>query len=438
MFRQIIALTVIISVAIGAPPSEAGAQAVTPSEDALRSELFERLEQLGSKLNTEGTAADSVVTSLKDSPDADTGSVLEAAAARGSSVGKTVGDMVAFSADVEQPAAAAETSHAVAIAAATDRANVLQSYSQNVHALAEAAKTEPLGKVLALVEKSYVPDVARTVIAPGELGTSVRPGGPVVPFSAISVVQPESSDGLLPFIVGLGPTTIDFPAVGAVLYKDSTTGALSVFCTGTLIKPYVVLTAEHCVTKVAPIAVYFQHAGTYAVDNVEPYAPIKTFVFPYGDVALIYLKNMVLGITPINLNDKSPLAPSTVASIVGYGYHSSNASATAGTADVTTLIEKTGIKVHAEITTGTCVEPYVNKKLICWTYNDRPRSTLSGSTCVGDSGGPLFVAGAQWTVAGTTSGGKTCLPGDNAVDTDIYYYAPWINNQIKKHAVPAM
>jgi Trypsin len=414
----------------------ANAQVPTPAERELRQKLIERLDALAAKLDAENANAESVVASLKASPPAATHSILKEAADRGSFVGKVVGEMAAFSADASTPAISDVTSHEVAIRAATDRAGTLSGYAQHVHALSQAAETEPLGQVLSSIEKAYVPDFARIVIAPHQGGMHGLPNE-LNPFAVVAGTQPESEDGLLPFIVGLGPTTIDFPAVAALLYKDRTTGGLSVFCTGTLVKPYVVLTAEHCINQATPAAVYFQHGGKYAVDDVVPFTPFNKFTFPYGDVALVFLKEMVVGITPIDLNDKKALPVNTAGSIVGYGYHSSNASARPGTADVTTLVKKTGIKVHAEITTSACSGQFANKKLICWTYGDRDHSTLSGSTCEGDSGGPLFLAGTQSTLAGTTSGGRTCLPGDSAVDTDIFYYASWVKDRIKNHKTPA-
>jgi Trypsin len=55
-----------------------------------------------------------------------------------------------------------------------------------------------------------------------------------------------------------------------------------------------------------------------------------------------------------------------------------------------------------------------------------------GSTCNGDSGGPLFISlNGMWSLAGVTSGGRLdCIPSqkskDESYDVDVSKYISWI------------
>jgi len=60
-------------------------------------------------------------------------------------------------------------------------------------------------------------------------------------------------------------------------------------CTGLNANHNVVLTAEHCVSGSTPRAVYFQHAGKPTKIQDISVRAYKTYVFPNGDVALVYL-----------------------------------------------------------------------------------------------------------------------------------------------------
>ncbi len=176
---------------------------------------------------------------------------------------------------------------------------------------------------------------------------------------------------------------------------------------------------------------YLQHGGRFEVaSSPDRFTP---FAFPRGDLAILYLKTPALGLTPMPLNELSDLPPSTVGRIVGFGYH--NPRSPANGSVIPGLIQRTGIKIQANVSTHACGAANTGKKLICWTYQFNPLVELSGSTCKGDSGGPLLVYITEWKLAGVTSGGETCAPGDEPVDTEILEYVKWVRDHLKTHRV---
>jgi len=61
-----------------------------------------------------------------------------------------------------------------------------------------------------------------------------------------------------------------------------------------------------------------------------------------------------------------------------------------------------------------------------------------GSTCRGDSGGPLYAeSGNQTYLVGVTSGGgPSCQPSTQAYDTEVYSHREWILKQLALNAPP--
>jgi hypothetical protein len=415
-------------------PIALGQQPSTP-EDVLRQRIRDRLDALAARLEAEAAAETTVLASIQRAPALETGQILSESAPARTGIGKLLDSLPSAHQPLTASVEVAEANRTNTSTTLTDQSESLRSYAQHVRQLSEHAASEPLGLVLHEIEGTYVPSDVAIVISPGLANPAPKPGE-VRPFGAPPPIRADSTSGLMPFIVGMGQATVDYPAVGAVLYTDPATAGLSVRCTGTLIAPYAVLTAQHCTVGVTPQAVYFQHAGAYLVDNrqTDKFAP---YAFPEGDLAILYLTKSVVGITPIEPNDTSALPVGTVARIVGYGFHNDLSNAgTTGAAASTVIVKKTGIKVHADVTSSKCQSKLANKKLICWNYSDQPLAPLEGSTCEGDSGGPLFVSGNPWRLAGVTSGGITCQPGDTPVDTEVFSYVDWIAKKLKKHSVP--
>jgi V8-like Glu-specific endopeptidase len=214
--------------------------------------------------------------------------------------------------------------------------------------------------------------------------------------AACTVAPPaELGDARSPIIRGTRETGL--PSVVLVARTGATTGSGGL-CTGTVIGPYAVLTAKHCVFREAtrgyvavPTIEFLVIVGsdindrasitdTVGVLEVRTTAgsAIDTDIANGDDVAVLLLERS-LGLTPY------PLAPSVPASgtnstVVGYGRTRT------GTADPM----DSGVKYRATMRVSRAGSRLIETDGPAWT-------------CQGDSGGPLFDASMR--VAGVTSFG---------------------------------
>ncbi len=317
-------------------------------------------------------------------------------------------------------------------------ASHIKSTAEELSNAAEATKSlrdriaaAPPEQAIALLDKFSLPS-SITGIVFDPLGTRLNEGR----------TQPKivSTRSFTPFIVGSGNSSVDFPAVGAVLYRNSQSDLMT-GCTGTLIGSTAVLTAAHCLNVTGsdskphkPLYVFFQHEGLIRVSTAIPPTPFPSYSgTEFGDIGIIFLEKAVIGIDPVKLNTFAQVPSASIARIVGFGYHNLFNVST----PTSKFIDSSGIKVWAHVQTEKCTS---KKSLICWTYKQRPVDSVFGSTCYGDSGGPLFseVAG-EWVLSGITHGGssdKPCLPGDKAVDAEVFDFRWWIIQQLQSHITP--
>jgi len=226
-----------------------------------------------------------------------------------------------------------------------------------------------------------------------------------------------------------GTLTAEYPTVGAILYyADPQRTQLEGLCTGTLIGCRTFLTAAHCacaeeaedaddchrsgLVDRRTIQVYLPNAGLF---DVERLAIDPNFKFTVrGDIAVFELTDTPRGILPSAINTLARPPLGTTGTLVGFGRTGGRESEK----------DDAGLKREGPVTTTPCEDDIPAATHICWRF-----SGIDASTCSGDSGGPLFIAGGdQLLVAGTTSGGtrETCLAPDFSFDTDVFVHRSFI------------
>lgn len=263
------------------------------------------------------------------------------------------------------------------------------------------------------------------------------------------------------------------PTTAALLY-DNGRSQEATFCTGTLIAPNVVLTAAHCACDTgvkdprgefyrtasaclrgtyqrrgrqmsaldpAHQRVHFQHAGSFKISKVLVHPRFRwTDSLPMAELAIYVLEHPVPNIEPAVLHRTRRLPIGSPAHIVGFGAH--NPLDTSGRVTTTqSVIETSGLKLQSQTITSRCNFYESARQLICWSYRTGDVAMKLGSTCRGDSGGPLFaeVGGRQQLVGVTSAGGPSCRPSEasRTYDTEIFAFLPWIERSLRENP-PAM
>jgi hypothetical protein len=280
---------------------------------------------------------------------------------------------------------------------------------------------------------------------------------PLPPHQALGKIKFAS---LEPFIVGPGASiTVDYPSVANITYARAGS-AHETICTGTLVSSDAVLTAAHCFCDLAGEDVRTAAKCSSAIyrRGLEPLKPTNTkyfqvffqgkgpigvkeivinpkYNFPTKDLAIMRLSTPV-DIMPAPLNNVGPLSSGSYAYVVGFGVHSSFSDDSQKFSDQP-ISSSQGLKLWATIKTAKCVGAERPQEMICWNFQPRAADAILGSTCHGDSGGPLFAKfNNEWKLAGVTSGGpNTCSfssqPEQQSYDVDVFGNRDWIKTIAK-------
>ena len=233
-------------------------------------------------------------------------------------------------------------------------------------------------------------------------------------------------------VIGGHPTAEGkFPAVGALLDDQG-----DFFCTGTLIRADVVLTAAHCLAFLEPGAeigftfVNDTHSAGLASVKAKRFVAHEGFTFesipPQGigqpnDIGLVVLDKPVTDVTPIRLptiEEAKQLATGTELTLVGYGVITPTGK------------DEGGVKFDAVTDLVTIAE-----------FELQLSSTGQPQNCYGDSGGPaLATIGGGERVVGVVSRSAGAEDDPNCdkggIDTRVDAYLDWIVEQVGETPVP--
>jgi hypothetical protein len=330
-----------------------------------------------------------------------------------------------------------------AVRALRDRSEALSIDATALLEIGRQASSAPTAETIGRLQSVPISHVSVQVIAGPPNGAAIVTDQRQFEFAGLSV-----GTGLaVPFTLG-GSRTIDRPAVGALVYRNSQ-GDRRIRCTATLVAPNAVLTARHCVDPAyfrtdRPDEVFFHHVGFVPVSTaISPAWPSSSTGqparFPTDDLAIVFLSHPITDIQPMELNDGPAVAINSIGEIVGFGFRN-NLIVPSGT----DVIRETGIKVFGSIRTEVCPSTVASATLtgipmICWTATTSAFGL--GTTCYSDSGGPLLVLlSGRMVLAGVTSGGVPGCPlGQTSYSTEVAAHISWIRARLAAHppALPA-
>lgn len=275
----------------------------------------------------------------------------------------------------------------------------MSDYSSILNMLVDLEKTveaikDELGKLQAQAD-----------VAAAGMGITGRP-------AVVTVIPPSGTEE----IVG-GQETSEFPDCCAIGddqgYK----------CTGTLIAPNVVVTADHCeqVTRV-----FLSGTDISKPEEGETLRVVRQLSHPEVDLKVLVLAKDSQ-VKPRHVAQGAEVTGAAMTMLVGFG-----------TIDIHGRVGygiKRRLAVEIPITSLACTEPSDPKKYGCL----HGREMVAGhrglllDTCHGDSGGPLYIRGAsgEYYLLGTTSRGvrngfTNC--GDGGIYVRIDLCLDWIRS----------
>lgn len=297
---------------------------------------------------------------------------------------------------------------------------------------------------------------------------------PAVGPSAIAAPKPGTSvpSPSVNWVGDKGGATTGHPGVALLLARRDGTDAFNVYCSGTLIRQNLILSATHCVcysrnqganyptgsfcsngdANAAPAALldphrwraFFQHAGLREIKKVEIN---DHYVFGdasvRGDIAVFVLSRPVVEINPPEIPAPTDAAPTWAKGlVVGFGY---SANPNAPTAAMLQQLIWPGLKSQGEVSSTACSgEQYLDPLAsLCSQYRPSAGGGSQATVCNGDSGGPLWQSGAPDLEIGVTSGRNddNCAANHTVafqMSTAYRSHWDWIDARLTKYGSPTV
>lgn len=194
-------------------------------------------------------------------------------------------------------------------------------------------------------------------------------------------------------ILGHGVETSEFREVVFVRSVSLNSSGSACVCTGSLISPDVVITARHCLFSCQrgrenqPIQVREVRIGSHS-QNGEVYKVKAQAEHPSADIAILVLEKPVPPSVarPVKIATPDQIRSAYRGRIVGFGV---------------TETGQSGIKMMGDV-------PFIRTECQAGEFGCRGNEMVAGGgetdTCLGDSGGPIFIpVGDQYVLAGVTS-----------------------------------
>jgi len=246
---------------------------------------------------------------------------------------------------------------------------------------------------------------------------------PISPTARTSVIQP--------FVVGgQDVTSNQYQFIAAILNAHYTNPREATYCTGTLIKPDIVMTAAQCVSQLSPEEIDVV-VGKIDLSTVVPSDRIPVLgviVNPNynssnsdSDIALLKLSrslNSTLS-SLSSLDSINLLQYGDPVSFVGWGRNGANSPFTPNILQEATFEFIDRSSCISEISAWTAHE--VTQNQFC-----AKNSTATQDVCYGDAGGPLMATiGGKYVQIGISSWGLSCI-NQQSVYTNLGMFTEWL------------